>query len=79
MSPTEAIAILAAGLAAGTLNTVVGSGSLITFPTLLAFGYPPVVANVSNMVGLVPGHERRAECASLGPTRRRCGQRTRRG
>lgn len=38
MSPLEAIAILAAGLAAGTINTVVGSGSLITFPTLLAFG-----------------------------------------
>jgi hypothetical protein len=55
MSPLEAIAILAAGLAAGTINTIVGSGSLITFPTLLAFGYPPVVANVSNTVGLVAG------------------------
>src|SRR6478609_1832254 len=42
-------------MAAGTINTVVGSGSLITFPTLLALGYPPVVANVSNTVGLVPG------------------------
>jgi uncharacterized membrane protein YfcA len=55
MSPFEAIAILAVGFAAGTINTVVGSGSLITFPTLLAFGYPPVVANVTNTVGLVPG------------------------
>ena len=55
MSPIEAIAILAAGLAAGTINTIVGSGSLITFPTLLAFGYAPVLANVSNTVGLVPG------------------------
>jgi uncharacterized protein len=51
----EAFALLAVGLAAGTINTVVGSGTLITFPTLLAFGYPPVLANVSNNVGLVPG------------------------
>jgi uncharacterized protein len=55
VSPIEALAILGAGLAAGTINTIVGSGSLITFPTLLAFGYAPVVANVSNTVGLVPG------------------------
>jgi uncharacterized protein len=51
----RALAIFAAGLAAGTINTVVGSGTLITFPTLLAFWYPPVLANVSNNVGLVPG------------------------
>ncbi len=55
MSPWEVVAILLAGMAAGTINTVVGSGTLITFPTLLAFGYPPVVANVSNTVGLAPG------------------------
>jgi hypothetical protein len=52
----EALAIFAAGIAAGTINAVVGSGSLITFPTLLAFGIPPVVANVSNNIGLVPGN-----------------------
>jgi uncharacterized protein len=46
---------MAAGVAAGAINAVVGSGSLITFPTLLALGYSPVVANVSNTVGLVPG------------------------
>jgi len=56
LGPGEAIAILAAGAAAGAVNAVVGSGSLITFPTLLAFGFPPVVANVSNNVGLVPGN-----------------------
>src|SRR6201995_4262240 len=50
-----ALAIFAVGLAAGTINTVVGSGTLIPFPTLLAFGYPAVLANVSNNVGLVPG------------------------
>lgn len=55
MSIVAALAILGVGLAAGTLNTIVGSGSLITFPTLLALGYPPVVANVSNTVGLVTG------------------------
>jgi len=63
-----ALAIFAVGLAAGTINTVVGSGTLITFPTLLALGYPPVLANVSNNVGLVPGvasgvHGYRAELA----------------
>ncbi len=42
-------------MAAGTINTVVGSGTLITFPVLLAFGYAPVTANVTNSVGLVPG------------------------
>jgi uncharacterized protein len=56
VGPGEALAILAAGIAAGSVNAVVGSGSLITFPTLLAFGLPPVVANVSNNVGLVPGN-----------------------
>ncbi|MFZ0042019.1 MAG: sulfite exporter TauE/SafE family protein [Solirubrobacteraceae bacterium] len=55
MSPLEAVAIFAAGIVAGTINTVVGSGTLFTFPVLLAFGYSPVVANVSNTVGLVPG------------------------
>lgn len=51
----EALAIFGAGIAAGTINTLVGSGTLITFPTLLAFGYPPVTANISNNIGLVPG------------------------
>lgn len=55
MNVLEGIAIAAAGCGAGTINTVVGSGTLITFPVLLAFGYTPLVANVSNTVGLVPG------------------------
>jgi uncharacterized protein len=55
MSVWEVLAIALAGLAAGTINTVVGSGTLITFPVLLAFGYAPVTANVSNTIGLVPG------------------------
>ncbi len=55
MTLLHAVAIFAAGVAAGTINTVVGSGTLITFPTLVAFGYAPLVANVSNNIGLVPG------------------------
>ena len=55
MGPLEAAAILIAGVGAGTINAVVGSGTLLTFPTLLAFGYPAVTANVSNTIGLVPG------------------------
>lgn len=51
----EGLGILLAGAAAGGINAVVGSGTLITFPALLALGYPPVVANVSSTVGLVPG------------------------
>lgn len=55
MSLLDAVLILLAGMAAGTINTIVGSGSLITFPTLIALGYPPLLANVSNNIGLVPG------------------------
>lgn len=55
MTPGAAAAIFGAGVAAGTINTVVGSGTLVTFPVLLALGYAPLVANVSNSVGLVAG------------------------
>jgi uncharacterized membrane protein YfcA len=55
ITPLSALAIFAAGTAAGAINAVVGSGSLITFPTLLAAGYDPLVANMSNTLGLVPG------------------------
>ena len=73
MSPLHAIAIFAAGIVAGTINTVVGSGTLFTFPVLLAFGYAPVVANVSNTVGLVPG----SLTGAVGYRRELRGQRTR--
>ena len=69
----HACIIVLAGLAAGTINTVVGSGSLITFPTLLALGYPPVLANVSNNIGLVPG----ALSGVIGYRRELSGQRAR--
>ena len=55
LSVGEALVIVAAGFAAGGINTIVGAGSLLTFPTLLALGYAPVTANVSNTVGLVFG------------------------
>jgi len=72
----EVIALLVAGMAAGTINTIVGAGTLITFPTLLFFGYPPVVANVSNTIGLVAGgltgiHGYRRELVGQGETLRR--------
>ncbi|MEV7216091.1 sulfite exporter TauE/SafE family protein [Kitasatospora cineracea] len=55
MTLWEMTAVLLAGVAAGAINTIVGSGTLITFPVLLAVGLPPVTANVSNSLGLVPG------------------------
>jgi hypothetical protein len=55
LSAAEIVAIAVAGFAAGAINTLVGSGTLITFPVLIAFGYTPVIANVSNTIGLVPG------------------------
>ena len=67
------VAVLLAGTAAGTINSVVGSGTLITFPTLLAMGMPPVLANVSNNVGLVPG----AVAGAFGYRRELTGQRPR--
>lgn len=44
-----------AGVAAGVINTAVGSGSLVTYPVLVMVGVPPVTANITNTVGLVPG------------------------
>jgi uncharacterized membrane protein YfcA len=56
VTATHAVIIVAVGFVAGTVNTVVGSGTLLTFPTLLGLGYPAVLANVSNTVGLTPGY-----------------------
>jgi uncharacterized membrane protein YfcA len=53
--PLEILALVVAGIWAGGINTIVGSGSLVTFPVLLLFGYPPVTANVSNNLAMVPG------------------------
>lgn len=55
MSPLTAGLLAGAGLVAGAVNTVAGAGSLLTFPALLAAGLPPLSANVTNCLGLVPG------------------------
>jgi len=55
MTLLEGAVILVAGIAAGIINVVAGAGTLITFPVLLALGVPPITANVSNTVGLIPG------------------------
>jgi len=73
MSAGEVVAIALAGVAAGAINTLVGSGTLITFPVLLAFGYAPVTANVSNTIGLVPG----SVSGAIGYRRELAGQRAR--
>jgi uncharacterized membrane protein YfcA len=73
VTPLQAVMIAGAGLAAGAINTIVGSGSLVTFPTLLALGYAPVVANVANTIGLVPG----AASGAVGYRRELVGQRSR--
>jgi uncharacterized protein len=55
VTSVEIVLIIIAGIGAGVINAVVGAGTLVTFPTLLLLGFPPVVANVTNTVGLVPG------------------------
>ena len=56
MSGVEIGLILGAGFIAGLINAIVGSGTLLTFPVLLASGYSPLVANVSNTVGMAVGN-----------------------
>jgi len=67
------LVLVATGTAAGAINAVAGSGSLLTFPTLLALGYSPLVANVSNTVGLTVG----GMSSAVGYRRELSGQRTR--
>jgi uncharacterized membrane protein YfcA len=73
MTPASAVAILAAGVGAGTINAIVGSGSLITFPTLVALGFNPLISNVSNNIGLFPG----SVSGAIGYRRELAGQRRR--
>ncbi|HEX2417641.1 MAG TPA: sulfite exporter TauE/SafE family protein, partial [Micromonosporaceae bacterium] len=53
MNLADVALLLTAGLAAGTVNALAGGGSLVTFPTLLATGLPPVAANVTNSISVV--------------------------
>ena len=73
MGPLGALAVLGAGFVAGTINTVVGSGSLVTFPVLVGLGYSRLIANVSNTVGLTPG----SASGVVGYRRELAGQRDR--
>jgi uncharacterized membrane protein YfcA len=54
LSAGEALLVVLGGLFAGTANTIAGGGSLLTFPLLVALGLPPLDANVTNTVGIVP-------------------------
>ena len=56
MTAWEMLAVAAAGFAAGGINAVVGSGTLVSFPVLLAVGLPPVSATISNSLGLIAGN-----------------------
>jgi uncharacterized protein len=71
MTGWEMLAVAAAGFAAGGINAVVGSGTLVTFPVLLAVGLPPVSATISNSLGLIAGNV----TGSLGYRRELRGQR----
>lgn len=56
MDISAALLIAGTGVLAGAINAVAGGGSLVTFPALLALGYPPVIANVTNTVAAFPGY-----------------------
>ncbi|MFC8831410.1 sulfite exporter TauE/SafE family protein [Streptomyces sp. NPDC057137] len=73
MTIWEMLAVFVAGTCAGTINAIVGSGTLITFPVLLATGLPPVTATVSNALGLIPG----AVSGAIGYRAELAGQRRR--
>jgi uncharacterized membrane protein YfcA len=73
IDPLGAALIVSAGVAAGMMNAIVGAGALVTFPTLLWLGYSPLVANVSNTVGIVPG----SISGTVGYRRELAGQRGR--
>ena len=66
-------AVLLAGTAAGFINSIVGSGTLVSFPTLVGVGFDRVGANMANNVGLFPG----SLSASYGFRRELAGQRSR--
>ncbi|GLY03160.1 MULTISPECIES: sulfite exporter TauE/SafE family protein [Actinoplanes] len=73
MHIAEAGLLLVAGLGAGAVNAIAGGGSLITFPSMLAIGMPPVAANVSNALSVAPGYASSvlASRADLGGQRQR--------
>src|SRR5271169_2388754 len=56
LSSSHIVLLVLAGVGAGIFNGVAGGGSLISFPLLLAVGYPALTANVTNTVGIWPGY-----------------------
>src|SRR5580693_2176097 len=56
MPASHVVLLLLAGLGAGIFNGVAGGGSLISFPILLALGYPALTANITNTIGIWPGY-----------------------
>jgi uncharacterized protein len=56
MNPVELLVIAFAGVAAGAANVLAGAGSLLTYPILIAVGLPPLAANVTNDLGVIPGN-----------------------
>jgi uncharacterized membrane protein YfcA len=73
MPASHVLLILLAGLVAGVFNGVAGGGSLISFPVLLALGYPALTANITNTIGIWPGY-----VASAAGYRREIGDQRRR-
>jgi uncharacterized membrane protein YfcA len=73
LEPAQLLLLAAAALLAGAVNAVAGGGSLLTFPALLAVGYPAITANVTNSVALTPGYFG----GTLGYRRELAGQRRR--
>ena len=56
LEPAQIALLAGAALVAGAVNAVAGGGSLLSFPALLAVGYPALTANVTNSVALIPGY-----------------------
>jgi uncharacterized protein len=73
LDPAQLLLLAAAALLAGAVNAVAGGGSLLSFPALLAVGYPAITANVTNSVALTPGYFG----GTLGYRRELAGQRRR--
>ncbi|MEX2031857.1 MAG: sulfite exporter TauE/SafE family protein [Dehalococcoidia bacterium] len=56
MELLEYVLLAVAAFVAGAINAVAGGGSLVSFPALVAAGYPAKVANITNTVALWPGY-----------------------